>query len=94
MEFDNEFTPKHQRLCGVLFGVSVLSTQPLREKRSRCRDAEWAQIMIQDILDQTVTVRDKTRGNLPFQVVSAAIAFSPSDCLTTIRSTRSQSSML
>ena len=32
-------------------------------------DAEWAQIMIQDILDQTVTVRDKTGGNLPFQVV-------------------------
>ena len=53
--------------------VSVLSTQRLREKRSRClrplADAEWAQIMIQDILDQTVTVRDKTGGNLPFQVV-------------------------
>ena len=32
-------------------------------------DAEWAQIMIQDILDQTVIVRDKTGGNLPFQVV-------------------------
>ena len=29
-------------------------------------DAEWAQIMIQDVLDQTVTVRDKTGGNLPF----------------------------
>ena len=32
-------------------------------------DAEWAQILIQYILDQTVTVRDKTGGNLPFQVV-------------------------
>ena len=32
-------------------------------------DAEWAQIMIQDILDQTVTVRDTTGGTLPFQVV-------------------------
>ena len=32
-------------------------------------DAEWAQILIQDILDQTVTVRDKTGGNLPLQVV-------------------------
>ena len=32
-------------------------------------DAEWAQIMIQDMLDETVTVRDKTGGNLPFQVV-------------------------
>ena len=32
-------------------------------------DAEWAQIMIQDILDQTVIVRDKTGGNLAFQVV-------------------------
>ena len=36
MEFDKEFTPKHQRLCGVPLGVSVLSTQRLREKRSRC----------------------------------------------------------
>ena len=32
-------------------------------------DAEWAQTMIQDILDQTVPMRDKTGGNLPFQVV-------------------------
>ena len=32
-------------------------------------DAEWVQIMIQDILDQTVTVRDKTGGTLPCQVV-------------------------
>ena len=32
-------------------------------------DAEWAQIMIQDVLDESVTVRDKTGGNLPFQVV-------------------------
>ena len=32
-------------------------------------DAEWAQIMIQDILNQTVTVRDTTGGTLPFQVV-------------------------
>ena len=32
-------------------------------------DAEWAQIMIQDVLDQTVTVRDTTGGTLPFQVV-------------------------
>ena len=32
-------------------------------------DAEWAQIMIQDILDQTVIVPDKTGGNLPFQLV-------------------------
>ena len=32
-------------------------------------DAEWAQVMIQDVLDQTVTVRDKTGGNLPFHVV-------------------------
>ena len=32
-------------------------------------DAEWAQIMIQDILDQTVTVRNTTGGTLPFQVV-------------------------
>ena len=32
-------------------------------------DAEWAQIVIQDILDQTVTVRDTTGGTLPFQVV-------------------------
>ena len=32
-------------------------------------DAQWAQIMIQDILDQTVTVRDTTGGTLPFQVV-------------------------
>ena len=31
--------------------------------------AEWTQIMIQDILGRTVTVRDKTGGNLPFQVV-------------------------
>ena len=29
-------------------------------------DAEWAQIMIQDILNQTVTVRDTTGGTLPF----------------------------
>ena len=32
-------------------------------------DAVWAQIMIQDILDQTVTVRNTTGGTLPFQVV-------------------------
>ena len=32
-------------------------------------DAESAQIMIQDVLDQDVTVRDKTGGTLPFQVV-------------------------
>ena len=32
-------------------------------------DAEWAQIMIQDVLDQTVTVRNTTGGTLPFQVV-------------------------
>ena len=36
---------------------------------SALADAEWAQIMIQDILDQAVTVRDTTRGTLPFQVV-------------------------
>ena len=68
MEFDRKFTPKHQRLCGVPLGVSVLSTQRLREKRSRCLRS-WAQIMIQDIFDQTVTVRDTTGGTLPFQVV-------------------------
>ena len=55
-------------------------------------DAEWAQIMIQDILDQTVTVRDK-EGIFHFRWFSAATALSPSDCLTTIRSTRSQFSM-
>ena len=32
-------------------------------------DAEWAQIMIQDVLDQTVIVRNTTGGTLPFQVV-------------------------
>ena len=32
-------------------------------------DAEWAQIMNQDFLDQTVTVRNTTGGTLPFQVV-------------------------
>ena len=59
MEFDKEFTPKHQRLCGVPLGVSVLSTQRLRERRSRCLQ----------LLNQTVTVRDTTGGTLPSQVV-------------------------
>ena len=73
MEFDREFTPKHQRLCGVLLGVSVLSTPTLAGETiamsAALADAEWAQIMIQDTLNQTVTGRDKTGGNLPFQVV-------------------------
>ena len=37
-------------------------------------DAELAQIMIQDILDQTVTVRDKTGGIFHFRWFSAATA--------------------
>ena len=57
-------------------------------------DAEWAQITIQDILDQTVTVRDKTGGIFHFRTHSAATALSPSHCLPTIRSMRSQFSML
>ena len=58
-------------------------------------DAEWAQIMIQDILDQTVIVRNTTGGTLPFQRwFCAATALSPSDCLTTIQSTRRQFLML
>ena len=32
-------------------------------------EKDWAQIMIQDILDQTLTVRNTTGGTLPFQVV-------------------------
>ena len=36
---------------------------------SALADAEWAQIVIQDILDQAVTLRDTTRGTLQFQVV-------------------------
>ena len=36
---------------------------------SALADAEWAQIMIQDVLNQTVMVRNTTGGTLPFQVV-------------------------
>ena len=73
MEFDREFTPKHQRLCGVPLGVkravnSTLAGETIAMSTALA-DAEWAQIMIKDILYQTVTVRDTTGGNLPFHVV-------------------------
>ena len=71
-EFDKELTPKHQRLCGVPLGVKRAVNTTLAgetiEMSAALADAEWAQIMIQDILDQTAIVRDKTGGNLPFQV--------------------------
>ena len=68
---------------GVHFKASTLMWRSARCKRAvnstlagetiamsaALADAEWAQIMIQDILDLTVTVRDKTGGTLPFQVV-------------------------
>ena len=42
-------------------------------------DAEWAQIMIQDVLNRAVTTRDMTRDVLPFQVVLR------SDCILSDR---------
>ena len=35
---------------------------------SALADAEWAQIMIKDVLDKGVTTRDSTKATLPFQV--------------------------
>ena len=73
MEFDKAFTPKHQRLCGVPLRCkravnSTLAGETIAMSAALAH-AEWAQIMIQDILDQTVTVRNTTGGTLPFQVV-------------------------
>ena len=48
-------------------------------ERSFDLDAEWAQIMIQDVMNQAVTTRDMTRDILPFQVVLR------SDCILSNR---------
>ena len=64
MKFDRECTPKlmlrsarcKRAVNSTLAGETIAMSA-------------WAQIMIQDILDQTVIVRDKSGGKLPFQVV-------------------------
>ena len=62
--------------CEIQQGVRAKAS-PLMWRSTRCKramssalaDAEWAQIMIKDVLDQEVTTRDSTKATLPFRVV-------------------------